>query len=347
MPKNHTIRDVAREAGVSVATVSRVLNNKPDTSPEARRKVEVAIGTLGYSRSSQWQQLTTGKASAISLLFPDTQSARSHINLDFVTAVATACEERDYRLDLITRPMSESDLLDLYRSNKSDGTILMKVGLSDWRADLLRDSKLPFVMIGHTDEPVGASYVDYDFEAAIRLGVQHLHALGHRHIGYVSPAPPGEVRHGPTVRARRGYEAVCADLDLPALRCDTDHELGHVRLMTANLLAEHPEVTALVATRELLETAVFSAVHETGRRIPDDISVLGLTTPDGPELTSPALTGLEFPAWAMAYEAGRILIDQLEGTDQSLKEILWDPRINVRGSTGPVSKRPDQQQPDT
>jgi LacI family transcriptional regulator, galactose operon repressor len=339
MTKNHTIRDVAREAGVSVATVSRVLNNKPDASPDTRRKVEEAISKLGYARSTQWRQLTTGKSRAISLLFPHTETSPSHIYLDFITGVTTACEERDYRLDLITRALDEGDLLDLYRASKSDGTILMKVQLNDWRADFLRQMSLPFVMIGHTEESVGASFIDYDFEAAIRAGLAHLVALGHRHIGYVSAMPFQDSQHGPTMRALRAYENACRDFDLPSLQYHTDHDLRHIRLMTSNMLAEHPEITGLITMREMVETALFSAVHDAGLRIPDDISIVGLTTPHGPELTSPALTAMEFPAWSMANEAGRMMIDQLENVDSKLVESLCEPTLVVRASTSPVRAR--------
>jgi DNA-binding LacI/PurR family transcriptional regulator len=333
MMRNHTIRDVAREAGVSVATVSRVLNNKPDASSLAREKVEDAISKLGYARSTQWQQLTTGKTRAISLLFPHTDTNPSHIYLDFIAGVTSACEERDYRLDLIMRSLDERDLLDLYRSSKSDGTVLMRVQLSDWRVDLLREMGLPFVMLGHTEEPVGASFIDYDFEAAVRIGLDHLVALGHRHIAYVSPMPSQESQHGPTMRALRAYTNACVELDLPQLHYHADQDLRHIRLMTTNMLQEHPEITALVTMREMVETALFSAVHDAGLRVPDDISVLGLTTPRGPELTSPALTAMEFPAWAMAYEAGRMMIDELQGVDTTVREVLWDPTLTVRAST--------------
>lgn len=340
MTRNHTIRDVAREAGVSVATVSRVLNNKPDASAGARQKVETAIGKLGYARSTQWRQLTTGKTRAISLLFPHTDTNPSHIYLDFIAGVTAACEERDYRLDLVMRSLDERDLLDLYRSSKSDGTILMRVQLSDWRVDVLGDSQLPFVMLGHTEEPAGASFIDYDFAAAVRMGVEHLVALGHRHIAYVSPMPSQESQHGPTIRALRAYTRACSDLDLPDLQYRTDHSLRHVRLMTTNMLQEHPEITALVTMREMVETALFSAVHDAGLRVPDDLSVLGLNTPNGPELTSPALTAMEFPAWSMAYEAGRMMIDQLEGVDTTVKEVFWEPTLTVRASTSP--RRPSR-----
>ena len=194
---------------------------------------------------------------------------------------------------------------------RATAPILMRVQLSDWRVDLLREMGLPFVMLGHTEEPVGASFIDYDFEAAVRIGLDHLVALGHRHIAYVSPMPSQESQHGPTMRALRAYTNACVELELPQLHYHADHDLRHIRLMTTNMLQEHPEITALVTMREMVETALFSAVHDAGLRVPDDISVLGLTTPHGPELTSPALTAMEFPAWSMAYEAGRMMIDEL------------------------------------
>lgn len=338
MVRKPTIRDVAKEAGVSVATVSRVINDKPDAADGTRKKVEEAITRLGYARSSQWEQLTTGKSRAISLHFPYADGNASHVYLDFITGATAACEERDYRLHLITRPIEEADLLDLYRSKKSDGSILMKVQLNDWRVDLLRQAGLPFVMIGHTEESAGASFIDYDFEAAMHMGMNHLYALGHRNIGYVSAMPSQHSQHGPTVRALRAYKAACERMSLPLLSYETDQSLRNIRLLTVSMLNEHPELTALMTMREMVEAALYGAAHDAGRRIPDDISVLGLASPQGPELTSPALTALDFPAWSMAYEAGSMLIDQLEGVDSTVREILREPTLTVRDSTAPVQR---------
>jgi DNA-binding LacI/PurR family transcriptional regulator len=336
--KKPNIRDVAKEAGVSVATVSRVLNNRPDAANGTRKKVGDAITKLGYARSTQWEQLTTGKSRAISLHFPYTEGSPSHVYLDFITGATAACEERDYRLHLITRPLDEAALWDLYRSNKSDGSILMKVQLHDWRVDLLRQAGLPFVMIGHTEGSTGASFIDYDFEAAMRMGLNHLYALGHRNIGYVSAMPSQHSQHGPTVRALRAYRTACASMSLPLLDYETDLSLRHIRLLTVNMLNEHPEITALVTMREMVEAAIYGAVSDAGLRIPDDISVLGLASPQGPELTNPALTALDFPAWSMAYDAGSMLIDQLEEIDTTVREILREPTLTVRASTGPVRR---------
>lgn len=336
--RNPTIRDVAREAGVSVATVSRVLNNKPDASGESRRKVEDAVRKLGYTRSSQWHQITTGKSRVISLHFPTTQPNVGQVYPDFITGATTACEERDYRLHMMTRSLDETYLLDLYRSNKSDGTILMKVQLHDWRVDFLLQHHLPFVMIGHTESNDGASYMDYDFEAAMRMGLEHLVGLGHRNIGYVSAMPSNRDQHGPTVRALQGYRATCRRLGLPLLHYETDQSLRHVRFATSNMLNEHPEITALITMRETVETALYGGIHDLGLRIPEDISVVGLANPQGPELTSPALTALDYPAWSMAYDAGNMLIDQLEEVVTTTRQILREPTLTVRASTAPVKR---------
>jgi DNA-binding LacI/PurR family transcriptional regulator len=336
--KKPTIRDVAREAGVSVATVSRVLNDKPDASGESRKRVAAAVSKLGYARSSQWHQITTGKSRVISLHFPNTEANAGQVNADFITGATTACEERDYRLHLMTRPLDESYLLDLYRSSKSDGTILMKVQLHDWRVDFLLEQELPFVMVGHTESNAGGSYVDYDFATAMQMGLEHLMGLGHRNIGYVSAMPSSHHQHGPTVRALRAYQAACRQHDIPVLSYETDQSYQHVRLATSHMLYEHPEITGLISMREMVETGLYGGVQDVGLRIPDDISVVGLANPHGPELTSPSLTALDFPAWSMAYDAGNMLINQLEEVDATTRQILREPTLTVRTSTAPARR---------
>ncbi len=333
-----TIRDVAKEAGVSIATVSRILNDKPDVSEETRARVENAIGKLGYARSTQWQQLTTGKSRVITLHFPNTQASANQVYLNFITGVTTACQERGYRLHLITSTLDESHLLDLYRANATDGTILMKVQLKDWRVELLRRERMPFVMIGHTENNEGASFIDYDFEAAVRVAIQHLVALGHQNIGYVSTVSPQQKQHGPTVRALQGYKNTCRELGLPLLNFETDQSLQSVRLSTLHMLNKHPEITAFVTIKEMVEAAIYGAIHELGRRIPDDISVVGLANPQGSELVNPALTALDFPASLMAFEAGTMLINQLEGVNTAIQQVLKEPILTIRASTSPVKQ---------
>src|SRR6185503_21367630 len=97
-----------------------------------------------------------------------------------------ACEEHGYSLRLVTQALNENSLLDFYRTNQSDGLILMEIRMDDWRVELLRQQDLPFVMIGRCENNDGVNFVDYDFESAVTVAINHLVYLGHHNIAFVS-----------------------------------------------------------------------------------------------------------------------------------------------------------------
>jgi DNA-binding LacI/PurR family transcriptional regulator len=336
MAKKPTIRDVAREAGVSVATVSRILNEKPDVSEETRAKVLSTIDKLGYARNMQWRQLTTGKSRVVSLHYPNRQAGVNQVSLDFITGATTACEEHDYSLHLITQSLDEKSILDLYRTNKCDGMILMEIGIEDWRVEFLSKQQLPFVTIGHCENSDNVSFINYDFESAVGVAIDHLVSLGHHNIGFISVIPaPDFKQYGPTVRALRGYRKSCNELNLPQFHCETDHQLLNVKQAATEMLSRNPEITAVVSVADMAVAGIFGAIQEMGLTIPDDISVVGLTNRQGAELTNPPFTALDFPARTMGYEAGRMLIERLEGTERRrIKQTLIEPTLTVRASTG-------------
>jgi DNA-binding LacI/PurR family transcriptional regulator len=341
MTKKPTIRDVAREAGVSVATVSRILNEKPDVSEETRAKVLGTIDRLGYARNMQWRQLTTGKSRVISLHYPNRQVSVNQVSLDFITGATTACEEHDYSLHLVTQSLNEKSILDLYRTNKCDGMILMEIELEDWRVELLREQQLPFVTIGHCENSKNnVSFIDYDIESAVMVVINHLVALGHHNIGLVSIVPaPDFKQYGHTVRAFRGYQKICNELQIPQFHCETDYQLSNVKQAARDLLSRNPQITAVLCVADMAVPGIFGAIQDLDLTIPDDISVVGLTNKQGSDLTNPPFTALDFPARTMGYEAGRMLIERLEGTLQGIKQILIKPTLTVRASTGPARPR--------
>jgi DNA-binding LacI/PurR family transcriptional regulator len=335
--KNATIRDVAKLAGVSVATVSRILNDKPDVSEETRQKVLDVIDELGYARSTQWKQITSGKTKVISLHYPYKLAISNQISLHFITGVTTACEERGYSLHLVTQSLDENSLLDFYRTNQSDGVILMEIRMDDWRVNLLRQRHLPFVMIGRCKNNDGLNYVDFDFESAVTVAVDHLVNLGHQNIGFISVVPDPEHNHySPSVRAFEGYEKVSAQYSIPELYVQANSGMENVKFATLNLIKQHPEITALVSVFDTAVAGILSAVKSLGLRIPEDVSVVGLADEHGAELTSPSLTALQFPALSMGYEAARIMINELEKSTKSSKQILFSPKLVIRFSTGLV-----------
>src|ERR1041384_4373283 len=287
MKKNATIRDVARSANVSVATVSRILNNKPDVSGETRQKVLEVIDELGYARSMQWKQITSGKTKVITLHYPYKLAISNQVSLHFITGVTKACEEHGYSLHLVTQSLDENSLLDFYRTNQSDGVILMEIRMDDWRVNLLRQHNMPFVMIGRWENNDGVNYVDFDFESAVAVAMDHLIDWGHQNIALVSViTDPQQNHYGPSVRALAGYEKVCAQHNISRLYCETDNGFENVKLATANLMRKHPEITAMITIFDTAIAGIFSGIESLGLSIPDDISFVGLADAQGAELTS-------------------------------------------------------------
>jgi DNA-binding LacI/PurR family transcriptional regulator len=333
--KKASIRDVAKLAGVSVATVSRILNNKPDVSEQTHQKVLDAINELGYARSLQWQQITSGRTRVISLHYPYKLAVSNQVSLDFITGVTMACEETNYSLHLVTQSLDESSLLDFYRTNQCDGMILMEIRMDDWRVELLRQRNLPFVMIGRCQNNDGLNFVDFDFESAVAMAVKHLVNLGHRNIGFVSVVPDPQRNHyGPIIRALEGYNKVCAQYDIPKFHCEADIGLENVKIATLNLLKAHSEITAVVSVFDTAVAGIYAAIKSLGLRIPEDISVVGLTSEHGAELASPSLTTLHFPASSMGYDAAKLMINRLGKNSRTNKQILVGPKLVVRSSTG-------------
>jgi len=339
MVKKATIRDVARSANVSVATVSRILNDKPDVSEETRERVLDVIDKLGYARSMQWQQITSGKTRVITLHYPYKLAVSNQVSLDFIKGATTACEECNYSLHLVTQSLEENSLIDFYRTNQCDGMVLMEIRIDDLRVKLLRQHNLPFVMIGRCENNDGVDFVDFDFETGVAVAVDHLVNLGHRNIGFILVVPNRERDHyGPNIRALEGYEKVCTRHNLPELYCEADIGLENVKVATLNLLKGHPEITAVVSVFDTAVAGIYAAVKSLGLSIPEDISVVGLADEQGVDLASPSLTALHFPAFSMGYEAAKTMINRLERKLKTSKQILVGPVLVVRASTGYVRK---------
>jgi DNA-binding LacI/PurR family transcriptional regulator len=241
---------------------------------------------------------------------------------------------------LVTKSLNENSLLDFYRTNQSDGLILMEIRMDDWRVKLLRQHNLPFVMIGHCENNDGLSFVDFDFESAVTMAVDHLIDLGHQNIGFISVTPnPKRNHYSPIIRALEGYEKVCGQYHIPRFYCQADNGLENVKNATLSLMKEYPEITAVITVFDTAVAGIYSAISSLGLSIPDDISVVGLADEQGAELTSPSLTALQFPALSMGYDAAKIMIDELERRSKSNKQILVGPKLVIHSSTGIVKKR--------
>jgi DNA-binding LacI/PurR family transcriptional regulator len=332
-----TIADVAKAAGVSVSTVSRILNHKPDVSEATRTHVEQTIKQLGYTPYLPAQNLAAGKTRTIALLFPMEHTAFTQLELDFIVGAAAAAGEEDYFFTLVTTPVTEEILLRLYRGARADGVILMQIQMQDWRVELLKALQLPFVMIGRCADTTGLDLIDFDFEAASRIAFEYLIGLGHRRIGFLTRSRAMyEQGLGPAVRARRGYEQVQQRYGLPLLLREVELNPEAMYQATVELLAEDPTITAMVTMNGLTASGIMRALRDQGRRVPDDLSVVAVATNRAAELFTPPLTNLRFPTNDVGYQATKILLRKLEGGPRAAEQVVLAPELIVRGSTRPI-----------
>jgi DNA-binding LacI/PurR family transcriptional regulator len=340
MNKSHlTIVDVARAAGVSITTVSRILNNKPDVAPATRERVLATIASLGYTPHAQAKNLAGGRSRSIAVLYPADSIGFSGLEFDFFIGMANVASKNEFLFNLLFHPLSENELLNLYRSNRVDGVILMEVHLDDWRPALLREHGYPFVMIGHCEDNTGISFIDFDFEAALMLSMKHLHDLGHREIGFINLT--GALRdqgYGPSVRGLRGYARGCAKYELKPKARDARPTIENVMSATQDLLDEYPDLTAITTLHTDGLIGIMRAATSRGLDVPTDFSVVGLIPDQIASLITPPLTAISFPAHVMGTRATQMLVQMLDSDIHEPEAMMLKPRLVVRESTAVVRK---------
>jgi LacI family transcriptional regulator len=235
--------------------------------------------------------------------------------------------------------LDETSLLTFFRSAQTDGMILMEILMQDWRVELLRQNNFPFVMFGHCKNNTELSYVDFDIEAGVKMAIEHLVGLGHRQIGFVSAEPypfsgtESASEYGHTYWSVKGYKDACKQHGLPVICERVQMATERVETRALELLDENPQLTAILTSQESVVTGIIKAVQNRGLRIPEDISIVASAIEQMAELTTPPLTTINCQADAASYQAAMLLIEQLEGTSDGERQILFPFELAVRGST--------------
>ncbi len=334
------IVDVAKAAGVSISTVSRVLNNKPDVAKKTRARVQRVINELGYTPYVQTVQQS--KTNTISLHYPLQSQTRlevTDIELDFILGASTAAGEEAFGLNLLTRDLSIQELLDVYRTGQIRGMILMETTLEDWRVQLLRGYNYPFVMIGRCADNKDLSYIDLDLEGAVEQAFEHLIALGHRQIGFMGfPASIHEHELSSAHWIQVGYERVVQQYDLPVYERHVDFRVQFAYEAACDLLDTAPDLTAMVMAYSATAVGLFRALQERGRSVPEDFSIVGIAPGKIANLLHPALSSVDFPLQQVGHQAAQMLIRQLDEGTPGVQQILVPPRLTVRETSGPSQK---------
>ncbi len=334
--KKMTIVDIAKASGVSITTVSRILNNKSEVADETRARVLRVMKEQHFTPQLAWQQLRSGKSHFIALHYPQDFNPPEQ---NIITSAAMSCEDAGYSLNLIVNSLSDNELLSIFRRGQADGIILMEILTEDCRVKLLQEHDLPFVMIGRCANNTGLSYVDIDIGKGVAEATQYLQALGHREIGFITLAPVvQEKEYGYATWALQGYEKACQQFGLPHLWRTVDLKNDNTESVLFHLFTDHPGITALVIPQEKGVPGILKAIRAKGLRVPEDLSIIGMFKDRISELLTPPLSTISFPAHEMGYQSVRILIDQMTGAISRPQQALLRPELTIRRSTGPAKE---------
>lgn len=330
-----TMQDVADRAGVSLTTVSFVVNGTKRVAPATRARVEEAMADLGYRRNVLARALASRRSHIVALVFPALQHRLGSTALSIVTAAARAATERGF--NVVLWPVDDVAQLDDYLSGGLvDGVLLMEVTADDPRVALLVERDVHFGLVGRTEDTTGLSYVDMDFAGMVATGLDHLTELGHRRVALFlgDPGGPAWSGYGPVARTEQAYlaEAARRGLDPVVVRSAQDPRSGR-RAATA-LAEDHPDVTAVLVLNELALSGFVNGLVAAGRTVPDDVSVLGLATSAADlETADPAVSAVVAPGAELGARSVDGLVDRLTDPTAAPTHDLLPGTLRLVGST--------------
>ncbi|WP_246486400.1 LacI family DNA-binding transcriptional regulator [Kribbella qitaiheensis] len=312
------MRDVARQAGVSIATVSFLLNDTKPVTAATRARIEQAMTELGYRRNVVARALASRRTHIIAMAYPALDHRFGFSAAEFFTSAADAARKQDYHLVLWPVGNDGMELRELVGQGLVDGVVLMEVQLEDPRIGILQKTETPFAMIGRTTELAGLSHVDIDFDTTVESAIGHLHGLGHRKLVLVSGdlTDPRFHNYGPYVRTEAAYRRIAAEygVQVVVLECADTTRAGQEA--AARLMREHPDTTAVLVLNEYAGLGVASGLNRLGYDVPAEISILALLmAPETAALSDPELTIMRTPGPELGQLGTEALIRQLEGAD--------------------------------
>ncbi|HEY3345078.1 MAG TPA: LacI family DNA-binding transcriptional regulator [Anaerolineaceae bacterium] len=316
MDKKITIHDVAKQSGVSVSTVSLVLNNKPGVSQETRERVFEVAETLDYQAKPASAPGKSSRLTTIGMIVktdPDLPPQANPFYSKVIVGIENSCRRNGVNLLFATLPVDENnrpvEVPQLMNNDTIDGLLMVGTFVDETIASLSSKRRLPIVLVdGYSDTDSFDTVISDNFRAAYQA-VEYLIGRGHRKIGLVG----GDVKCYPSLKERRdGYfralkengigETFTANFNINK----TDGE------EVVSLLRAHPEITALFCLNDNVGSASIKAVQDLGKRVPEDIAVVGYDDTYIATLTHPALTTMHVDTVAMGYGAVDLLSLRLD-----------------------------------
>lgn len=329
-----TIRDVAREAGVSVKTVSRVINAEPTVRTDTRARVIASMDRLGYVPNVSAQRLARGSTEILGLIFP--RDTGDFFNA-FVHSIVQSGQDAGYEVLLrpanVDNALDRQEILGMATRRQVDGLVIMTP--CDSNPTLLDDLDkrgCPFVRLFPQDRESERPFVTVDDFMGARLLTEHLISLGHRRIAFITG--PGE--HRSSQERLNGFQAALREHDIvgePGLVRHGNFQFEDGYRVGCALLGERPMPTAIFASNDDMASGVIMAAHQLGILIPGELSVGGFDDGNLARQLWPPLTTVQQPTHAIAVSAVNLLVRLLKGQSIEVPHRILAPSLVVRNST--------------
>lgn len=331
MAQRTTMADVAREAGVSLMTVSRVVNHKEGISDDTRRRVQAIINRLGYRPSHIARGLVTARTGTIGLVVPDNANP-------FFSELARGIEQiaytEGYNVFLCnTEEDTERELavLQSLEEKRVDGIILCSSRLDEETLALALAPHTAIVLVNRTSHQRETGSVTVADHQGGLCATRHLLAHGHRHIGLLA----GPSRSYSGQHRAAGYRSALAEAGIAP---NADYERHCMATVSAgreaalNLLQAQSELTALFCFNDLTAVGALQACAQLGFEVPEDIAIVGFDDIPLASLVTPSLTTCHIPMEIMGRHAMSLLLDHIENCDEGCQDIEVQSNLVVRAS---------------
>jgi DNA-binding LacI/PurR family transcriptional regulator len=328
-----TMKEVAKRAGVSVATVSRVLNNHSRVDPALRERVSAAMEALHYHPNRVAQRLRAGAGGVIGLIISD-------ITNPFFVSVVRGVEDMAYENELSVllcnsdeNPIKQQMYVKVMQAEDVAGLIITPNVATDSSIDTLIESKMALVFMDRKVEGVEIDSITVDSAGGTRDAVQHLINLGHRRIGLVSGATTistGRERYEAFIKTIQANQLPLApELIRPGV---FSQESGYRLTQELINLPEPP--TAIFAANNALALGMLQALHERQIRIPEQIAIVSFDDMPWAGALWPPLTVVAQPTYQLGHEAARLLLRRINNPHAPVEKIVLKPQLIIRRSCG-------------
>lgn len=332
-----TLQDVARKAGVSTATVSKVLSNTPYFSEATRKKVMKAVEEVGYIPNLAARALTTGKTNIIGVVFPYIYETifEDAMIMSMLRGIESECRKRNHSILLNTPRIDETidrQFRMLVQSGYFDGMISLDSIQQTSFSEFATENGVPGVVIGYHQSDY---FVRCDDFTGTRDLVKHVISLGHRNIGIINVPENSNIG---VDRRVDGIREVCHEAgihmaDVPMVYGDYSIESGRHGMKT--MIENYPDLTAIISINDRMAIGAIQYLQSIGKCVPDDMTVVGFDNIEHSQLITPSLTTVDQRPVEQGQKAAQMLFDVLDG--KSPESVVLDTRLILRDSSAPPS----------